>query len=90
MSKKLLAFLLSELKIVRIVCQNQACQTVVEMPLDVFEKGIADPLRCKFCNQEFNPTHAGTPPLAAFAAAIQALRGLKNVVDLEFVLPADE
>ena len=90
MSRKLLAFLLGELKTVRVLCRNQTCGMAYEMSLDQFVRHKDDFLRCKFCNHDFHPTNAGPPPLLALAEALKGAQGLPSAFDVEFVLPEGE
>jgi hypothetical protein len=85
-SKHLFAFLLSELTVVRIICRNPQCQTVVEMPVAALaNKPI---VRCQQCGEDFNPTQDSVPPINVFAEAVRRMQALNKVIDLEFVLPA--
>ena len=90
MSEKLLRFLLSELNIVRIRCRNPECRTIVEIPIEDLGNPNVSYAHCEFCHADFNPTHGDTIPLNVLGKALNDFRKLKAVVDLEFVLPADD
>lgn len=96
MSRKLLAFLLSELKIVRLICQGKRdgkpCGAVIEVPLDnlgsVFING--DNCRCKVCSEEFAVHDQGGNRHDAFkrlAEVVTAIKAVREHVEVEFVLP---
>jgi hypothetical protein len=88
MSRHLLAFLLSELKTVRVICKNKNCGVVAEVSLNELAVSTGQFGRCAFCNMTFG--HPKTEPVVvAFAQAAVALRGVKDFVELEFVLPDD-
>ena len=98
MSRKLLAFLLSELRTIRIVCKGQIkgkpCGTVLEVPLsnlaDFFARTDAT---CRHCNTSW--LHFPSPgdaqePFRLLAQAINNFANMKERVDVEFVLPDKE
>lgn len=91
MSKHLFAFLLTELNIVRIICQNPSCKKIVEMSFD--ELARKPIIKCPLCTStEFNPaghTHTDYGPLFDLAKAVVSLKSLHESFDLEFVLPVD-
>jgi hypothetical protein len=69
MSRKLLAFLLSELRTVRVICKNPACGAVVELPIERLGVKMHD-ARCRVCDTAL--IHLRKPddnPLVAFALA---------------------
>jgi endogenous inhibitor of DNA gyrase (YacG/DUF329 family) len=99
MSKKLLSFLLTELAIVRIICQGkirqdgkeQPCQAVLEVPipklLTMFQQKTAS---CPCCGQDFQvfeKVGTGKDPFAPFASSLLALADLNKKVSIEFVIP---
>jgi hypothetical protein len=86
-SRHLLAFLLSELTTVRLLCKAPGCGVIFEMPLEALAG--ARWRACPSCHASFDPAQSGTGPLLDFAAAARALQGFQKVLDLEFVLPAD-
>jgi len=93
MSKTLFTFLLSELGKVRILCHNKNCRKIVELDLEE----MANPSerfasKCRFCGAAFDPTvtdERRVSILFEFATKAVELRRLKELVDLEFVLPQD-
>ena len=86
MSRKLLAFLLSELNTVRILCRK--CSAVAEMPLA--DLGRQPGHACRFCNAPFSLPPKNPGPFAALAQAIGELQKMNSAVDVEFVLPDKE
>ncbi len=87
MSEQLLRFLLTELKTVRIRCQH--CKAVVEVTLDRLDKILATG-DCPFCQHTLTDAEAGRHQLKALAQAVRDLVALKDQVEVEFVLPAQE
>lgn len=96
MSRRLLAFLLAELKIVRVVCPRPSCGAVTEVTVEHLGTRFADshPF-CPVCRQEFaglGPGAAGPKnPLVRLSEAILEIQGegrqAKPGVQIEFVLP---
>lgn len=90
MSRKLLAFLLSELETIRVICQR--CKGIAEMPVaEIAEcyKTADTPPKCPFCDHVFvgvYAMHKGNK-LVKLAEAIIELRDLKDGIEIEFVLP---
>lgn len=89
MSRNLFAFLLSELKTVRIICT--ACNCASEMTIE--QVGSRSGLNCPACRNEL-AVFTGQDqqhPLAALAKAIDVLqKGIKPPFKVEFVLPDNE
>jgi formate dehydrogenase maturation protein FdhE len=85
MSRKLLAFLLNELNIVRIKCMK--CERVSEMPISSL--GSFQASRCPFCQQPLVSVPAGHPmnPLKSLAEAIGNIQLQAGSVEVEFVIP---
>lgn len=84
MSRKLLAFLLSELQTVRVICKK--CEVVTEMTADKasgkFQSG-----RCPVCEEWFyNPGSTGFNPLFELLKMIQETKRI-TTFDVEFTLP---
>ena len=87
MSRRLLAFLLSDLDTVRILCRRPGCGGVTEMPVANVAARFADP-RCPVCQAELLPGNAaGTNALTQLARAVTALQAHADKVGVEFVLP---
>jgi len=86
MSRNLFAFLLSELKTVRIICTS--CNCASEMAIE--QVGNRSGLNCPACRSElavFNGQEQ-PHPLATLAKAIDVLqKGIKPPFKVEFVLP---
>jgi hypothetical protein len=87
MSRHLLAFLVSQVRTVRLICKDPGCGVIFEMSLDALAG--AKWQQCPACGADFNPTRSGTGLLMTFATAAKALQEYHKVLDLEFVLPAD-
>lgn len=83
MSKHLLSFLLSELTIVRVVCQK--CKSVVELPIGNLGTRFGD-ATCRICKREFTSPEK-VKALLALDLAIAAIQEFKDNVELEFVIP---
>jgi hypothetical protein len=86
MSRRLLAFLLSELKTVRIICKNPTCQGAVEIPVEHLGSRMAEP-SCRICGHPFQPFAQGTNGFSILARAIQLLQQHADQGDVEFILP---
>lgn len=87
MSRKLFAFLLSELKTVRLVCQRAGCGGVLELTVKRLAENPPAPA-CPLCRTEwFGPVGMSANPLAQLAAAAQAVAANAGSVQVEFVLP---
>jgi hypothetical protein len=89
MSRKLLIFLLSELKVLRFICRNAGCGVTCEVPVGQVGKVFGDPT-CKGCGKRFYPvTSARINPLIALAQAIQDMQNpvVTEGLDVEFVMP---
>jgi len=94
MSRKLLAFLVSELSIVRIICQTEGCGLVIELPVaECLQSGNLPMTTCPKCCK---PIGASTPDgtvqnaVAPLAKAILDLQKIEKRVQVELVLPGDE
>jgi hypothetical protein len=89
MSRRLFAFLLSELKTVRLACQK--CGGIAEVTLEQLSEMEAG---CRLCGTDFLPPESNAPiqqviknPYALIARAILAARDRKEKVEVEFILP---
>ena len=90
MSKKLFAFLLSELKTVRIICKHDNCGVVVEVPVDKLNDkfGGSGAVKCIHCGRlltEFSI--AAVNPFSMVHHAIIESQRKDAKFDIEFVLP---
>lgn len=88
MSRKLFAFLLSELGTVRIICRAKECGAVTEVSIARMRVANGE---CPVCKGDLVPAIDGHPlggnPLTRLAAAIQELQAHAGKVGVEFVLP---
>ena len=90
MSRRLLVFLLSELRIVRLVCKNMAggqkCGAVAEMTIE--QMNNPNEQYCKICKARFSDPN-NTNPIHGFAHAVLSMQqhSNTNAVDLEFIFP---
>lgn len=87
MSEKLLKFLLRELSVVRVVCHHANCKNVVETTIDRLDRVFAAGA-CPVCHQAYGTADEGH--LLALAKAVRGLAGMKDRLDVEFVLPDKE
>jgi hypothetical protein len=86
-SRKLLAFLLSELRTVRVICPE--CKAVTEIPADQLPVRFADP-HCPVCRRPWHGL-AGRDGsrLAALGRAIHDIQQSASGDMVEFVIPDD-
>ena len=91
MSEKLLKFLLSELKIIRVRCQSQLCGAIIEVPAAKVAEMFKH-LCCPICNANLLPERAVTGPNAfqQLAGAIDAFNKNANHIQIEFVIPEQD
>lgn len=87
MSRRLLAFLLSELKTVRVICPRKECGSITEVSIDRLRAKF-EFASCPVCNHDILPA-AGGPnnPLHRLAKAIDELQSVGVGDHIEFVLP---
>ena len=93
MSRKLLAFLLSELATVRVKCPNPDCGIISELTIELMGKLSGG--ECKFCGQSLGfPRAEGSRNNAYMLIAdgikqIQAARNANThpVAEIEFIIP---
>ena len=86
MSRKLFAFLLSELKTVRVLCPK--CNAVTELTVE--QMGFRfDDLQCRVCRHDLNGFTGpnGENRLSQLGRAIHAIQSLPGSTQVEFVLP---
>jgi hypothetical protein len=86
MSRKLLAFLMSELKTVRIICQQDGCGVIAEIPIEELDSKMSGP-NCLFCKRPF--TAVPDNPFVLLAKAARKFKLCSNEVQIEFVIPDD-
>jgi hypothetical protein len=82
MSETLFRFLLTELKTARVICRR--CNGVLEVAIE--QVGSAFAIRCPLCNKEFRMAHQPNP-VAEFGKAVQGLKAMAELLELEFALP---
>jgi hypothetical protein len=92
MSRKLLAFLLSELATVRVICKNPKCGNVTELKTSVVGKWFNDAstgeVRCPTCGNVFYATTAGRDnPFLSLEHAVNDFSLIAARVGIEFVVP---
>jgi hypothetical protein len=91
MSRKLLAFLLSELKTVRITCNRLygkdrvACGGIVEVQIE----RLRHVGKCPLCQESFQRTADNIPRFTNFTMAVQHLLEEAEGYGIEFVMDAD-
>ena len=82
MSRKLLALLLSEIQVVRVICCK--CKTVIELPIgELARTGVN---ACPQCKANFDPSARGENLLQDLALVVQHLQTLQDRVEIEFIL----
>lgn len=88
MSERLFKFFLSEVSRIRLVCQNQSCQSVTEVSLSRLRHGEVTH-ECRVCGTRYFPKldQGSISPLARLAAAMQDLEDRTDNVKVEFSLP---
>jgi hypothetical protein len=90
MSRKLFAFLLSELSTVRLICKRPTCGGVAEMPIDQLEKRFEGQYApaCPVCGGTYQGIDGSRPTaFHLLAVAVKRLQQCKDAVEIEFVLP---
>lgn len=87
MSRKLFAFLLSELQVMRLVCQREDCGGVMEFRIDRADDRLKRP-SCPLCKTTLVQEDVGyTNALGRLVDEIRKLAVLTPTVQIEFVLP---
>lgn len=89
-SRKLVTFLLSELKTVRVICKHRGCGVVTEMPTNQLTvRFVGNQAACPHCRGILfheSPLHTVTPAVALAYLAAESVRA-DAMYDIEFVLP---
>ena len=93
MSRKFLAFLLNELTTLRLRCKKCRSQATVEVPIDRFNRldRTHEEGRCQLCGEPFfqnEPDRANY--LKMLADALDGMKRVKELVEVEFVVPVDD
>lgn len=86
MSKKLLTFLLSEVRAVRVICQKPGCDGAAEVSLDRMKTLFANPY-CPICGGPFQGFPVASNPLVHLAKAMLDMQTHAGIAQVEFVLP---
>lgn len=91
MSRRLMAFLLQELNMVRLICKSPACGAVTEMTVEQMSSRMAIP-KCPVCASEFLGEGNVGPNthLAVLAKTIRSLQHFDKSVGIEFIIPDNE
>jgi len=90
-SKKLLRFLLSELKTIRVRCKNDCCGVITEFVLERLNTPELTE-RCPCCHAEWQTADMSGRPQNAFERLAKALALLKRIegkVEIELELPEE-
>jgi hypothetical protein len=87
MSDKLLKFLVTELLTVRVGCKKCG-RAVVELSIDRLHEAL-DGGECRFCHYKFHDA-AAPDPFNNLRMALDELRGMKDKLEVSFVLPAKD
>lgn len=95
-SRKLVSFLLSELKTVRVICKSDGCRVVTELPMDQLVKRFGgETVSCPHCGgflcqsppgNFFNLQKIPINPLFMLAHAAEEAAKPTARFDIEFVL----
>lgn len=88
MSRKLFAFLLSELGTVRLLCRSPQCGAATELTIEQMGLRMMPPF-CPVCRAPLLSGHTNDNSLTRLAAALIELRAQTGTVEIEFVLPDD-
>lgn len=89
MSERIIRFLLSEVKTLRIICKR--CKAVVETPLESSSDALGDGLTCRFCNKPVKrgSDHPRFNPFESLEAATKAFKEMESDLEVQFVFPGD-
>jgi uncharacterized metal-binding protein len=89
-SRKLFAFLLSELKTVRVICSRSGCRSVTEVDLSKLDS-VGNKEVCPVCQQDlFKHSSEDVNPLVKLAEGIRMVQEAQTkagAAQIEFVLP---
>lgn len=86
MPYKLLAFLLSELKTVRLKCLRPECMGVTEVTIAKMGARFEVPF-CPVCTKPFIGNHTTDNAIVRLAKSIQSLQDQGENLGIEFILP---
>lgn len=90
MSEKLFKFLLSELKTVRLVCNNPRCGAVIELTVERM-RAKCEFAQCFVCKEDFFGPHGSQlNPLTKLADAILEMQKHTKAIEIEFVMPEEQ
>jgi hypothetical protein len=84
MSEKLIRFLLSELKTVRVLCQHPNCNTVVEVSVEDLPTKYQGAI-CPLCRNTIQAPQYNN--LVTLGTALRGLASSEDRVKVEFVIP---
>ncbi len=87
MSRKLFAFAVTELHVIRLVCQKPDCGVVNEMTV---QKLLGGSKGCVACGTPFScpaPPLPGLDPFQTLAKSLLAIQSMQKQVEAEFILP---
>lgn len=85
MSRKLFAFLLSELRLVRVICKRGGCGGTLELPItELYRVASAT---CPICKEDFHPSGTDPNTFGKLKAAIEEALQAKDKFAIEFVIP---
>lgn len=85
MSEKLIKFLLSELKTVRVHCRHKGCGAIIEIPTADLGRKFGGG-HCPIC-QQLLQLPGDNNGFIQLAEAVKNLTGAKSNVEVEFALP---
>jgi hypothetical protein len=87
MSRKLLAFLLSELTVVRIQCKS--CNKIIELKPEELAQQFSSGY-CPLCEKPMTVERLDKNPFCQLANAVESFKRHAKFVDVEFVLEDKE
>ncbi len=86
MSEHVFKFLIGELKTVRIICRNDNCGAVMEVPLHRVSSRMDATVTCPACSKEIQHHRSDDKSLSEFADAILEIQKAKKF-GIEFAIP---
>jgi hypothetical protein len=85
-SRKLLAFLLSDLETVRIRCMNKSCNGIIELKVEHLGTNQSA-AKCKVCDTNFAWFGDSANPILLLQNAVRLARDAKARVEIELTFP---
>lgn len=86
MSRRLFAFLLSELTTLRVICKSPVCGAITELSPRLLE-AMCVRGECPVCKAPFGLPAGQIDAISKLAKAIQSVQACSDKVDIEFIQP---